>query len=389
MGEVTRLAVLSDCHLGYRAHHRAAPSGANQRELDVANAFRAAVDAILLARPDIVLIGGDLFHEPKPANMAIRFAFDQFERLRSAGIPVVLAAGNHDSPRRAETGWILPHFERCGVQVATTEARQFVYPALDLRVVALPHQAVMLGEIPPVEGSERFRILLAHAEVQGVYSKAGDRPSGQIPAALLAQDWSAVCLGDYHKMHRVGDGVWYSGSTEFTSSNPWEEIDTPKAWLLWDLETGTVEPQLIPQCRAIYDLPEINAADLTADQVSALIAERVNAVDITDALVRLKVINMSVQVSRGLCHADIRRWKALALHLNLDVRRPEIIHSPAVSAYLAMRSRPLGEIYAEHLEKYDLTPGLESGRGRFLALGAEIMAEAVTAETEQRVRGAA
>ena len=35
-----RIAHLADLHLGYRQYHRQNPNGINQREADVANAFR-------------------------------------------------------------------------------------------------------------------------------------------------------------------------------------------------------------------------------------------------------------------------------------------------------------------------------------------------------------
>ena len=101
-----KLAHLADPHLGFRQYHRQTPSGINQREADVAAAFRQAVDGVLAARPDVVVVAGDLFHSVRPTNAAILFAFRQFQRLR-AGLPdapVILIAGNHDTPRSTETG---------------------------------------------------------------------------------------------------------------------------------------------------------------------------------------------------------------------------------------------------------------------------------------------
>ena len=45
-----RLAHLADPHLGVRQYHRQTPSGINQREADVARAFRLAVDGVIGAR---------------------------------------------------------------------------------------------------------------------------------------------------------------------------------------------------------------------------------------------------------------------------------------------------------------------------------------------------
>jgi exonuclease SbcD len=108
-----KLAHIADTHLGIRQYHRQTPSGINQREADVAHAFRAAVDGVVEARPDAVVLAGDLFHAVRPTNAAIVFAFRQLQRLREAlpDAPIVLIAGNHDTPRSTETGSILRLFE--------------------------------------------------------------------------------------------------------------------------------------------------------------------------------------------------------------------------------------------------------------------------------------
>ena len=63
-----RLAHLADLHLGLRQFTRQTPVGINQREADVARAFRHAVDGVIAAAPDAVLIAGDVFHSVRPTN---------------------------------------------------------------------------------------------------------------------------------------------------------------------------------------------------------------------------------------------------------------------------------------------------------------------------------
>ena len=52
---------LSDIHLGYRKYQKLAKSGINQRELDVALAFREAIDRVIGLAPQLVLFSGDIF----------------------------------------------------------------------------------------------------------------------------------------------------------------------------------------------------------------------------------------------------------------------------------------------------------------------------------------
>src|SRR5262249_25256575 len=158
----------------------------------------------------------------RPTNAAIVFAFRQFQRLRDAlpRTPIILIAGNHDTPRSAETGSILRLFEELGVDVAVDEARRLVYPELDLMVLAVPHQALLSGERPALgpDGNERHRVLLLHGEVEGVYP--GDRSGADYGGVqigvreLRSDEWSYVALGDYHVQYQVEERAWYAGALE-------------------------------------------------------------------------------------------------------------------------------------------------------------------------------
>src|SRR5690349_21974107 len=227
-----KLAHIADPHLGIRQYHRQTPSGINQREADVAHAFKACVDAVIEARPDAVVVAGDLFHSVRPTNAAIVVAFRQFQRLREAlpKAPIVLIAGNHYTPRSTETGSILRLFEELGVDVASDVARRFVYPALDLSVLAVPHQALMSPNRPSLrpEGDERRRVLLLHGEIEGVFPF--DRTGAEYGGAVLGleqltpSEWTYVALGHYHVQHQVAPRVWYAGSLEYVSPNLWGEL---------------------------------------------------------------------------------------------------------------------------------------------------------------------
>jgi DNA repair protein SbcD/Mre11 len=381
-----KLAHIADPHLGIRQYHRQTPAGINQREADIAHAFRIAVEGVIEARPDAVVVAGDLFHSVRPTNAAIVFAFRQFQRLREAlpEAPIVLIAGNHDTPRSTETGSILRLFEELGVDVATDEARRLVYPALDLAVLAVPHQALVGGARPALrpDGPERHRVLVLHGEVEGVFPF--DRSAAEYGGALLGlqelapAEWSYVALGHYHVQHEVAPRVWYAGSLEYVSPNVWGElIDeadhgwSGKGWLLADLERNTVERREVPLARAILDLEPIDAEGLAAAAVSALIAERVLAVPggLDDRIVRLRVWNIPRHVARELDHASIRALKSAALHFQLDLRRPEIHRTTGMGA--PGRRQTLPELVRGYLERRPLPAELD--REAFVRLGESLM----------------
>jgi exonuclease SbcD len=381
-----KLAHIADPHLGVRQYHRQTAAGINQREADVANAFRAAIDAVIAARPDAVLVAGDLFHAVRPTNAAIVFAFRELQRLRESlpEAPVVLIAGNHDTPRSTETGSILRLFAELGVDVAVDEPRRLEYPALDLSVLAVPHAALMGEQRPALrpEGPARRQVLLVHGEVEGVVP--GDRAALEYggapltPSELGFDAWTYIALGHYHVRHRLAPRVWYAGALEYVSSNLWGELAdearlgvTEKSWLLVDVDAGVVEPRAVPARRRVLDLEPVHAAGFDARAVDAAIAARLREVPggIADRIVRLRVYDIERHVARSLDHAAIREWKTEALHFNLDLRRPEVHRMVGVGAPGHRQTLP--ELVRSFLEKRPLPA--EVDRQAFVRTGTELM----------------
>ena len=381
-----KLAHIADSHLGIRQYHRQTPTGINQREADVANAFRGVIDGVIAQRPDAVIIAGDLFHSVRPTNAAIVFAFRQFQRLRDAlpAAPIILVAGNHDTPRSSETGSILKLFAELGISVAAEGARRFEFPALDLSVLAVPHQALVEPgdlSIRP-EGQAKYQVLAIHAEVHGLLPP--DRPSLEYggvvvtPEQVGSGDWSYVAWGHYHVRHQVRPKEWYPGSLEYTSTNIWGERAEEEAngipgkgWLMVDVDSGEVTPHLVQHARRVIDLPPIYADGLDAAQLDAAIADRVASVDggIAQQIVRLVVHDVPRPVAREVDHAQIRAWKALALHFHLDLRRPVRLRLTGSGA--PGRRQTLPEVVHDWLAHRVLPAEID--RERFVARGVELI----------------
>jgi exonuclease SbcD len=381
-----KLAHVADPHLGIRQYHRQTAGGINQREADVAQAFRAAIDGVIAAAPDVVVIAGDLFHSVRPTNAAIVFAFRQLQRLRDAlpNAPIVLIAGNHDTPRSVETGSILRLFEEVGVQVATTEARRFVYPDLDLSIFAVPRQALLTPERPVLqpEGPQRHQVLVVHLEVEGEYTihvGAGDYGGAVLSRRDLHLDqWTYVALGHYHTQHQVAKNAWYAGALDYIGPNIWgeradesEHGDHGKGWLLVDLDRVQVERRRLPAAREVLDLEPVRAEGKSAAALDAEIAFRLASIPggIADKIVRLRVFDIPRHVARELNHSAIRGYKAEALHFHLDLRRPEIQRTIGVGA--PGRRQTLPELVSSYLSGRPLPAELD--RTEFVRLGQELM----------------
>ncbi|MEO8478902.1 MAG: DNA repair exonuclease [Gemmatimonadota bacterium] len=392
-----RIAHLADPHLGYRKYARLTPRGMNQREADVAQAFVSALDGVIAERPDAVLIAGDLFHQVRPTNSAILLAMRQFARLRRElpEAPVIVIAGNHDTPRSSDTVSIFGVLHELGVHVATDSPRRFAFPELDLSVLAVPHQALFASPRPAfeIEGPERFHVLMLHGETPGLFGpdRSVAEPGGALlgDSELAAANWHHVALGHYHVQHEVRARVWYSGALDYVSPNPWGELHVErdeglrgKGWLLVDLEGGTVERRAVAAPRRVLDLPSLDGRDLSASELDRLLVDAVAAVPggIAGAVVRQVVRNVLRPTAREIDHAQVRGWKASALDFQLDLRRPDTDARAGASGAPGGGARPLGETVATFLESRALPPGMD--REEFLREGVATFAATIDSGEE-------
>ncbi len=337
-----RLVHLSDLHLGFRQFQRTTPAGINQREADVAASFTRAVDRIIALAPDVVLIGGDVFHTVRPTNTAILHAFNQFARLVQAlpDCKVVIAAGNHDMPRSTETICILRLFAApLGIYVADREAKRFTFDDLGLAVLAVPDLPPGSVELTP-DPSFRYNVLVMHGEVQGILPQAEraehpDRAAMRIPVSdVSAPGWDYVALGHYHVYARVAEHAYYSGALDYTSSNPWGELATERAAKLpgkgmieRDLATGRQTFHPLPVTRAFVDLPPIDGRGLAAAELDAAIQSAVGKLSdgVDGKVVRLVLKDVPRHIARELDHKALRELQKRALNFQLDLRKPEAV----------------------------------------------------------------
>jgi DNA repair protein SbcD/Mre11 len=387
-----RLLHLSDLHLGFRQYQRLTPAGINQREADVAAAFKRAIDRAIELRPDVILLAGDIFHNVRPTNPAILHGFHQFARLTQAlpDTSVVMVAGNHDTPRAAETGCILRLFAPLGVHVVDAAPRRIHLPDRDLSILAVPDLPGSRIAFTP-DPDARYNILLLHGEVEGVIPRGAveERAAVEIPReALGVQQWNYVALGHYHVFREIAPNAYYSGSVEYTSANPWGELVeernaglSGKGMIEYDLQRRTRVFHPLEASRAHIDLPAFSARGLSAADVDGRIRERIDGCvgGIDEKIVRLVIRDIPRHIARELDHQALRGFKRRALHFLLDTRRPEIIR---VHGHGAPGRRPsLAETVREKLRSRVLESDID--REALVALGLRYLEEAEAATQTQ------
>ena len=381
-----KLAHLADLHLGYRQFDRQNARGANQREADVAEAFRRAVDDLLEQRPDLILFAGDIFHSVRPTNPAILFLFQQLQRLRVAlpDTPVVLVAGDHDTPRTSETGSILKLYEAVGAEVVIDAPRRLVFPKLDCAVLAVPHQALVSPERPslrPERGGPTFNVLVTHGQYPALGETRGTMDYGGAPLSLedlSPATWDYVALGHYHVAQELAANVWYSGSLEYLPPNPWGQLQDQaerglkgKCYLQVTFPKLRVAPRYITSVRQHLELEPIQGAGLTAKQLDAKIAAAVAQAKpaIDGNVVRLLVWDVARATAHDLDHPAIRGYKARALHFQLDLRRPQSHYQTGTGA--PSRRQTLPETLRDFLSRRLLDADIP--RDEFVRTGVEYL----------------
>lgn len=229
----------SDTHLGFQAFDRVNDAGVNAREQDVYDAFERVVDRILAIKPDVVVHSGDLFHRPSPSNRALTFALEQLRRIGRANIPIVVIAGNHETPKTIYNSPILRALKSIDgvfpIFGETWEVETFG----DVAIHGVPHindnrlMLAQLQQMEPIPG--KFNLLMLHTSLGRRYlmEEYGEQVFPEEFETKLA-GFQYIALGHWHDCQPVNvhPCAWYSGSTERFSDT---ESGAEKGFLL--LET--------------------------------------------------------------------------------------------------------------------------------------------------------
>jgi exonuclease SbcD len=389
-----RLVHLSDLHLGFRQFERTTAAGVNVREADVAASFTRAIDAMIACAPELVVIGGDVFHHSHPSNLAVVHAYAGLERLRQAlpASEVVAVAGNHDTPRSSDVGSILQLFAHLGLHIVDGAARVVDLPALDCAVLAVPDNHHARPALVPSEG-RRYNVLLLHGETGGI-GGAWAKPGTEIPLDDVHPDaWDYVALGHYHVYREIAPRAFYSGATDYTSSDAWGELREEaarglpgKGLIERDLDTGAQTFHSLPRSRVFVDLEPIGAMDLSATQVDDAIALLVDGVEggIDGKVVRCTITDLPTTVKHALDHKELRQFQRRALHFKLVTTLPVHVRVGSIVHDTRGRRKPLEQVVGEFFRDRQLPAGVD--RALFESLGMEYLERAVE-PTTRVIRG--
>jgi DNA repair protein SbcD/Mre11 len=298
MTETIRIAHITDTHLGYRALNKQDPhTGRNQRTVDFERALDRAITDILRQDVDAIIHAGDVFHHSRPTWQSLRHFIQQFRRIEDAGIPTLVIAGNHDTPRIRTGGSAYSVLDLALPKIRFVADYEDVHEVdifrdLNLHVHAIPHGALTNDDpvIPEIYEGRR-NILVTHGMVPGILDPGVSAEPGEqiLNTALLDPSFDYIALGHYHLHMLASPKAWYAGSTERTG---WGDREVTPGYCIVEMgapgDTPTVEHIDIPG-RPMVDLKPVYGDGRRGREIADMVLEQLRKVDSPDALARVAI----------------------------------------------------------------------------------------------------
>jgi DNA repair exonuclease SbcCD nuclease subunit len=232
-------------------------------------------------------------------------------------------AGNHETPKRVDTGSVLQLFSEIeNVYVAESGYEVFTFKDKGLAVSCLPHTALLDLSTVSLRADDRFahNILVVHGQVNERW--VSDFGGAEVELKALApHEWDYIALGHVHIHRPVALNAAYSGALEHTSNNIWSEASVGKGFLEVSLPGGkrTFHPLTSPREVVVLEVLEVEG--LEPQEVMGVIKERLDSIPggMDGKIVRLEVRGLSRETYRHLDHKELRVLRSRALNLNLDI----------------------------------------------------------------------
>lgn len=343
----------SDTHLGYNDLDILDENNINQREADFYDAFSQVIEQIKKIKPDYIIHTGDLFHRSSPSNRAITFAIKQFKIINDLHIPFILIAGNHSTPRTNLSSPILKIFEDFeNIYVSfNQEYKKITFD--DVVFHTLPHMNDDTKALSQIELCEenidktKKNIMMMHCSVGAWYlmQEFGEwvYPSNK---EYIFEKMDYVALGHWHGFGAVSikgtkekyPNVYYSGSTERTSLN---DKRNSKGFVQVNLED-----ELSLEYKEISIRP-ILSFEINCEEYDTSIAN-LDVSDIKDALVEVKLKNLTVLQSIDIQNSDIKTIFKSAMSVSIKREFKSNSNETSINNIEAVS---LEDYFLEHLKQ--------------------------------------
>jgi DNA repair exonuclease SbcCD nuclease subunit len=396
MSNGIRIAHFSDTHLGYRAFSKVNPqSGRNQRTVDVENAFSRAIDSILEQKPDIVIHSGDVFHQSRPSWHAIRHFVREMRRIEQAGIPTLVIAGNHDTPRLRTDGSVysvlelaLPDIRFVAEYETVTETGLF--EKLGVCVQAIPHGALTNPDPPysfVVAGKRN--ILVSHGVVPGAMpeNSYGEPGEVQLDTNLLDPEFDYIALGHYHLFSEAKARAWYSGSTERLGFG---DIDAKPGYAMVELGDPGSPPTVTwteIEVRPMLSLEPVYAGLASGREVADRILGKLSDLKQPEAMVSVSLREVERPARREIESIVRRESPEFVWLVHFTAERKSVI-DPGMSREV-IQTTDLRALFAQFVQEKTGAPLSKEFATRFLEKGDRALEHAIQTAVPDEGEGGA
>jgi len=346
----------SDTHLGYSDLDVLNEENINQREADFYDAFSQVIEQIKKIKPDYIIHTGDLFHRSSPSNRAITFALEQFKTINALNIPFILIAGNHSTPRTNLSSPILKIFENFeNIYVSFNQE----YKKVEFKEVifhTLPHmndETTALSQIELCEAginADKKNIMMMHCSVGASYlmQEFGEWVFPR-EKEYIFEKMDYVALGHWHGFGQVGKhaNVYYSGSTERTSLN---DKRNSKGFIEINLDDATSSKTASLFGSTDIQFKEIRIRPIIQKELDCKEYDNalIDASDTKDAIVEVRLINLTALQSIDIQNSDIK--KIFPLAMSVSVKR-EFKHGANDANLADIEALSLEEFFLEHIKE--------------------------------------
>jgi exonuclease SbcD len=406
----------SDLHLGTTTHSEVdASTGLSKRIDDYFDCFDKIIEYAVTNNADVVMICGDVFNTSSPTPTILKMFASRLNKLKKAGIAVVMISGNHDLPKTegrvcpieiySEIGMDNFHYisEPTYVDLQTKDNKKvrifaipYIHPikifnkqqALKKEKKELNYETVVKAYRDEYKewaskfekignGDADYCILMSHMSVADA-SKGSEEPitllGGEftlLPSILHSDIFDYVALGHIHRHQCLNwkTPIIYSGSIEKSDIS---EMNEKKGFV--KIESGS---------KLKWEFVELPTRKMMKIEVDATgiknikdrIVDELKKNDIKDAIVRL-VIKVSKKSRPSLDYSEIRKLMSDAFFVEPQYER---VQENIPTQTLFSETLSANESLIKYLGTLRLS---KKDKGLLQRLGLEIIKE-VEGELEQ------
>jgi DNA repair protein SbcD/Mre11 len=300
---------IADTHLGLVQY------GSNEREEDVYDVFKQAIEISIKDKVDFVIFAGDIFHEPKPNGRAIVQMANALKKLKENNIESFFVLGEHDQSRIRGTP--VPYiYHRLGFSKYIGDGKPISYKGIMLagldkrRKLELDEYKKIFLNLDKSAENEfketKHKILVLHQGIAEFHKYADDVQSKELP-----KNFTYYAMGHLHdtvvkKFNHLKGPIAYPGSTELTTSEGIKDVK--KGFFEVDISGDEAIPKWIEldRRRQISYSTDYKGLTKTIDEIIEEISDLAKK-----PIIQVKIQGKDVDVDH--IQAQIGRLNSLAL----------------------------------------------------------------------------